>query len=62
MDEKGEIAYRSQMKASSEKMTIGFRTKNVKNGTYNMHFTAEVPDGNKSRIISTESKKLIIKN
>lgn len=62
MDEKGEIAYRSQMKASSEKMTIGFRTGNVKNGTYNMHFTAEVPDGNKSRIISTESKKLIIKN
>lgn len=62
LSEDGEIAYRSQLKASSEKMNIGFRTGNVKNGIYNIHFTAEVPVGKNKRIISTESKRIMIKN
>ena len=61
-NESGEIQYRSKMKFSNHAMNVGFRTSHLKNGKFRFYFIAEVPDGKKVKIISTESKFVEVKN
>ena len=61
-DSSGDIAYRSNDSNFSEKMKIGFRTQNVKNGNYNIHFISEVFERGKTRYISTNSIPVSIYN
>lgn len=61
-DETGDIIYRNWGSDWAELMKIGFRTPNLKNGTYNAFFIAEIGSLEATRYVSTESKKLVIFN
>ncbi|MBC7712361.1 MAG: hypothetical protein H7177_03425 [Rhizobacter sp.] len=61
-NEAGDIVYRNGTTNWAEKMLMGFRTRNVPNGRYELYFIAEVFSGGVSRIISTEAKQISILN
>jgi C1A family cysteine protease len=61
-NQEGDIVYRNETNVTLTEMIFGFRTGNVKNGKYDIYFTAEVPEGNHVKQISTDVREIEIAN
>lgn len=61
-NEAGDVVYRYNTVNWAEKMQMGFRTGNVPNGKYSLHFIAKVYSRGEVEIISTDAKSITIQN